>query len=73
MLVISLLILSLVMGTIILTIHDSDEIHQMLAFLSGSIALVCVYILIPPIVKICLGLSFFAIGYKILPHYSSFK
>ena len=73
MLVISLLILSLAIGTIVLTIHGRDEIHQILAFLSSSIALVCVYVLIPPLVKICLGLLFFTIGYKILPHGSSYE
>ncbi len=38
MFVISLLILSISIGTILFLIHDRDEIHQLVAFLSGLIA-----------------------------------
>lgn len=67
MLPVSLLILSIFIGTILLTIHSGDEIHQLVAFLSGSIALVCVFILTPPIVKGLLSLIFITIGYKMFP------
>ncbi|GAB4542493.1 MAG: hypothetical protein Tsb0014_35290 [Pleurocapsa sp.] len=73
MLVTTLLILSLCIGTILLTIHGSDEIHQILAFLSGLIAVVCVFILTPPLIKGLLGLIFFTMGHKFLPTYKSFR
>ncbi len=67
MLVISLLILSICIGAILLSIHESDEIHQMLAFLSGLIALFCVFILSPLMIKVLLVLLFLTIGHKIFP------
>ena len=72
MLIISLFVLSLATGIIVLMVHNDDEIHQLLAFLSSAIALICVYALIPPLVKICLGLLFFTIGY-LNNFYSFFK
>ena len=73
MLAISLLILSIFIGVFFLSIHDRDEIHQLVAFLSGLIALVCVFILTPPIIKGLLLLLFLTIGHKIFPIYGSFK
>lgn len=73
MLVINLLILSICIGTILLSIHDEDEIHQLVAFLSGLIALVCVFILTPPLIKGLLGLLLFTIGHRFFPVYRSFK
>ena len=73
MLAISLLILSICIGTIILIIHDRDEIHQVLAFLSGMMALVCLFVLTPPIIKVFLGAFFFVVGHKLFPIYSIFK
>lgn len=67
MLVVSLLILSICIRIILLSIHNDDEIHQMVAFLSSLITLVCIYILIPLILKIVLVLLFFTIGHKIFP------
>lgn len=73
MLAVSLLILSLCIGTIILIIYSRDEIHQLVAWLSGVIAMVCIFILTPPLIKGILGLLFFTIGHKILPIYRIFK
>ncbi|VEP17368.1 conserved hypothetical protein [Hyella patelloides LEGE 07179] len=67
MLVISLLIFSICIRIILLSIHDDDEIHQMVAFLSSLITLVCVYILIPIVLKIFLGILFITVGHKIFP------
>ncbi len=68
----SLLILSIFIGAIFLSIHYSDEIHQLVAFLSGLIALVCVFILTPPIITGLLVLLFLTIGHKIFPAHNSF-
>ena len=73
MLAIGLLVLSICVGTIILIIHDRDEIHKMLAFLSAIMALICVFILTPPIIKSLIGLLFFYIGHRIFPAHSIFK
>ncbi len=73
MLAIGLLILSICIGTSILIIHDRDEIHKMLAFLSAIMALICVFILTPPIIKSLIGLLFFYIGHRIFPAHSIFK
>jgi len=73
MLVVSLLILSISIGGIILSIHQQDEIHQMLAFLSALIALICLFILSPFLIKGLLGLLFFTIGHKIFPAHHSLK
>lgn len=73
MLFIYLLILSICTGMIILGIHHSDEIHKLLAWLSGLLALVCVLVLTPPLVKGILGLVFFAIGHKIFPTHKGFQ
>ncbi len=70
---VSLLILLICVGVIILSIHERDEIHQMLAFLLGLIALIGAFVLIPLILKIFLGLFFFIVGHKILPSYHSLK
>ncbi len=73
MLFIYLLVLSISTGMIILGIHHSDEIHKLLAWLSGLLALVCVLVLTPPLLKGILGLIFFAIGHKIFPAYNSLR
>ena len=73
MLAIGLLILSICIGTGILIIHDRDEIHKILAFLSAIMALICVFILTPPIIKSLIGLLFFHIGHRIFPAHSIFK
>ena len=68
-----LLILSTVMGIILLGIHDRDEIHQLMAWLSGMLALFCVFVIIPPLIKGLLGLLFFAIGHRFLPAHNSLR
>ena len=55
MLVINLLLLAICMGAIFCWIHNQDEIHQLIVFLSGLMALVCILILTPPIVKLFLA------------------
>lgn len=69
MLTVSLLILSICIGTILLTIHSRDEIHQLVAFLSGLIALTCIFILTPPLLKGLLSLIFFTVGHKFFSVY----
>ncbi len=73
MFVISLLILSISIGTILLIIHDRDEIHQVLAFLSGLIAFICIFILSPLLLKGLLALVLLTIGDNIFPVYRCFK
>ncbi len=73
MLVLCLLIFSICMGIILLSIHNRDEIHQLMAWLSGLLALVCILILSPPLIKGCLGLLFYTIGVKIIPTHNSFR
>ena len=68
-----LLILSICMGIVLLSIHNRDEIHQLVAWLSGLLAVVCIFILTPPLAKGVLGLLFFAIGHKMLPVPKSFR
>ncbi|MEM8830059.1 MAG: hypothetical protein AAGE96_11980 [Cyanobacteria bacterium P01_G01_bin.19] len=68
-----LLILSTVMGIILLSIHDRDEIHQLMAWLSGMLALFCIFVVTPPLIKGLLGLLFFAFGHKIFPAHNSFR
>ena len=70
---VSLLILLICIGVIVLSIHERDEIHQILAFLSVLIALVCAFILSPIMIKCLLGLLFFTVGNKILPAHRSLK
>ena len=60
--IITLLVLSISIGTILLVIHDRDEIHQVLAFLSGLIAFICIFILSPLLLKGLLGLVLLTIG-----------
>ncbi|MGV2830953.1 hypothetical protein [Myxosarcina sp. GI1(2024)] len=69
MLTVSLLILSICIGTILLTIHGHDEIHQLVAFLSGLIAITCIFILTPPLFKGLLSLFFLTIGHKLFSVY----
>lgn len=73
MLTITLLILSICIGIILLSIHDGDEIHRLMAWLSGLIAVICIFILTPPLIKGLLGLLLFTIGHKIFPAYKSFR
>ena len=73
MFVISLLILSISIGTIFLLIHDRDEIHQVLAFLSGLIAFICIFILSPLFLKGLLALILLTMGHNIFPAYRYFK
>lgn len=68
-----LLILSICIATILLSIHHHDEIHQLIAWLSGLLALVCILILTPPLIKALLGLLFFAIGQKFFLANNSFR
>ena len=68
-----LLILSICIVIILLSIHSYDEIHQLMAWLAGLLALVCIIILTPPLIKSILGLFLFTIGYKIVPVHSDFK
>ena len=68
-----LLILSICMGTILLSIHNRDEIHKLMAWLSALLALVCVFVLTPPLIKGLLGLLIFGIGHKIFPAHKSFR
>ena len=66
MLITTLLVLLICIATMLLTIHDKDEINRIIAFLSGLIAILCVFILTPLMIKILLGLLFFTITNKIL-------
>jgi hypothetical protein len=67
MLVINLFLLAICIGAIFCWIHNQDEIHQLVVFLSGLMALVCLIILSPPIVKLVLALMVFFSYHKILP------
>ena len=73
MFVISVLILSISIGTILLLIHDRDEIHQVLAFLSGLVAFICIFILSPLLLKGLLGLILLTSGHNIFSAYRCFK
>lgn len=73
MLIINLLVLSVCVATVLLSIHNQDEIHQLVAFLSGLIALICVLILSPPLIKGVLGLLFLSFAHRIFPTSQSFK
>ncbi len=73
MLFLYLLILSVVMGMVLLSIHNQDEIHKLMAWLSGMLALFCIFILIPPLIKSLLGLFLFTIGHKVFPAHNSFR
>ncbi len=74
MFVISLLILSTSIGTILLIIHDRDEIIiTRIAFLPGLIAVICIFILSPLLLKGLLGLVLLTIGHNIFPAYRCFK
>ena len=73
MLAVSILILSIGIGISFLVIHDEDEIHQIVAFLSGLIALICIFVLIPPLIKGLLGLLLITIVPKIFPVHNSFR
>ncbi len=73
MLITSLLILSICIATMLLTIHDRDEVHRIIAFLSGLIAILCVLILTPPFIKGLLGLLFFTMAHKIFPASKTFR
>ena len=59
MIAICLLIFSLCIGIILLSIHHQDEIHLLVAWLSGLIALICIFVLTPPLIKGLMGLLFF--------------
>ena len=71
MLAVSLLILSIGIGTSFLIIHDEDEIHQIVTFLSALIALICIFVLIPPLIKGLLGLLLITIIPEIFPVFHS--
>ena len=73
MLIFWLLIFSICMGSILLLIHDCDEIHLLMAWLSGLLGLVCILILTPPLIKGLLGMILFAIGHKVFPAHNSFR
>ena len=68
-----LLILSICMEIIILSIHNQDEIHKIVAWLSGFITILCIFVMTPPLVKGVLGLVLFTIGHKFLPIHKSFR
>ncbi len=73
MLVTSLLVFSICIGTILLCIHGHDEIHQLMVWLSGILALLCIFILTPPLIKGLLGLLLFIIGHKLCPTSNNFR
>ncbi len=73
MLIHYLLILSICMVIILLTIHNSDEIHKLMAWLSAMIALVCILVLTPPLIKGLLGMIIFLVGHKVFPAHKSFR
>lgn len=66
MLVINLLLLATCMAAIFYWIHNQDEIHQLVVFLSRLIALVCILVLSPTIIKLLLALIVFFLYHKIL-------
>ncbi len=69
MLIVSLLMLSICIGTILLIIHGGDEIHQLVAFLSAIIACTCIFILIPPTIKALISLGVLTFGCIKFPIY----
>ena len=73
MLIFWLLIFSICMGSILLLIHDRDEIHLLMVWLSGLLGLVCILILTPPLIKSLLGIILFTFGHKVLPTHNGFK
>lgn len=70
---ISLLVLSVCIGVMLLFIHDRDEIHQLMAFLSGIVALVCTLVLMPPLLKGLLGFVFVYLLNKLCIIHNSFE
>ena len=73
MLIFWLLIFSVCIGSILLLIHDQDEIHLLMVWLSGLLGLVCILILTPPLIKSLLGIILFTIGHKVFPAHNSFR
>ena len=73
MLIFWLLIFSICIGSILLLIHDRDEIHLLMVWLSGLLSLVCILILTPPLIKSLLGMILFTIGHKVFPAHNSFR
>ncbi len=73
MIILWLLIFSICMGIILLTIHNSDEIHLLMVWLSGLLGLVCILILVPPLIKGLLGLIIFAARHRFFPTYNSLR
>lgn len=73
MIPICLLIFSSCIGTILLSIHHQDEIHQLVAWLSGLIALICIFILTPPLIKGLIGLIFFTTAPKVFPVHKTLR
>ncbi|MGF1479951.1 MAG: hypothetical protein ACFB4I_10725 [Cyanophyceae cyanobacterium] len=61
------------MGTILLSIHEQDEIHQLVAILSGLLAVICFLILTPPLIKGMLSILFLIVVHKLFPTHESFE
>ncbi len=61
------------MGSILLLIHDRDEIHLLMVWLSVLLGLLCMLILTPPLIKGLLGIILFSIGHKVFPVHNSFR
>ncbi len=68
-----ILICSICVGSILLLIHNRDEVHLLMAWLSGALGLLCILILTPPLIKGLLGLVFFGVGHKIFPVHNCFR
>ncbi len=73
MLISSSLVFCVSIAAIVLIIHEHDEIHQLMAWLSALTGIVCVFILTPPLIKGLLGLVVFFIGHRLFPVHKSFK
>lgn len=72
MLVINLFLLAICLVTIFGWIERQDEIHQIVVFLSGLIALLCLLILSPPLIKLLVAIIIFFTYRKVLPISSKF-
>ncbi|GAB4224978.1 MAG: hypothetical protein Kow0049_01840 [Stanieria sp.] len=72
MLVINLFLLAICLVMIFGWIERQDEIHQIVVFLSGLIALLCLLILSPPLIKLLVAIIIFFTYRKVLPISSKF-
>jgi hypothetical protein len=72
MLVINLFLLAICLVTIFGWLERQDEIHQIVVFLSGLVALLCLLVLSPPFIKLLVAMIIFFTYRKLLPRSSKF-